>query len=336
MNNYSVIEQLLHRLVLGSTAAADFVADLECSVYKDVRARQDAIYITGLARAGTTAVLRALHASQVFASLTYRDMPFVLAPNLWRRLTAFNAGKPWTRERAHGDGIVEDADSPEGLEEVFWRIELGQEYIKQDRLLSHDVPLRTVDRLKFYQSLVCNRYGRSRYLAKNNNLILRLHDLAPKTPDTCYLVLFRDPLAQTGSLLRQHLKFRDTRGFHGDYMQWLVHYEFGATHRPFCFAGSARSKLCAETVDYWLERWIEAYSFLVSVLRSNPRNTIAVSYEELCGNYRYRHKLFERLGISTSGVDLKNKNPLVRVGASAGLVKRAESVHAELCKLVSI
>ena len=36
------------------------------------------VFITGLARSGTTILLNALYKSNIFASLTYSDMPFVL------------------------------------------------------------------------------------------------------------------------------------------------------------------------------------------------------------------------------------------------------------------
>jgi hypothetical protein len=77
------------------------------------------VFIAGLARAGTTILMRRFYASQAFRSLTYRDMPFVLAPTLWRKLAAQSGRNLVTAERAHGDGILVDIDSPESFEEVF-------------------------------------------------------------------------------------------------------------------------------------------------------------------------------------------------------------------------
>src|SRR3546814_6546092 len=92
------------------------------------------VFVTGLARAGTTVMLRHLHRSGAFRSLTYRDMPFVLAPNLWQRFSARWQERQEERLRAHGDRLMVNADSPEALEEVFWRIFTGREYIRRDGL----------------------------------------------------------------------------------------------------------------------------------------------------------------------------------------------------------
>ena len=46
------------------------------------------VFVCGLARAGTTVFMRLLHASGAFASPTYRDMPFPLAPNSGTTLPA--------------------------------------------------------------------------------------------------------------------------------------------------------------------------------------------------------------------------------------------------------
>lgn len=259
-------------------------------------------------------------------------MPFVIAPNLWGRVAGSRGVMAVGRERPHGDGIIEDLESPEGLEEVFWSKELGDVYIRKDELLTHSVPAATVERLYRYQSLVCVRYGSARYLAKNNNLMLRIKSLAPLTPDCCYLVLFRHPLAHAASLFRQHLRFSTTSGFARDYMRWLVHHEFGADHRPFRFPGVKVSALSPNTIDYWLERWIDAYSFLLDVLRENSGNTLPVHYERLCQDQSYRAAIFARVGAGPIDAAFDNRNRLVE-GVSKILTERALHIHFELCLL---
>jgi hypothetical protein len=330
VGDHSTLDRFLHRLVLGSKSVAELLFDLENGLCKSAASRRDAVYVTGLARCGSTALLRALHSSGSFASLTYRDMPFVIAPNLWGRVAVRREGAVAGRERPHGDGIIEDIASPEGLEEVFWRKELGQVYIRKTGLFVHDVPAATVERLNRYQSLVCARYGSPRYLAKNNNMMLRIRSLAPVTQDCCYLILFRDPLAHAASLLRQHRRFSMTSGFTQDYMRWLVHHEFGADHRPFRFPGDTPSTRSPDSMEYWLERWIDAYSFLLGVLRQNLANTLPVQYERLCDDQAYRAGIFDRLGVSQMNTAFDNRNR--RVGSPAGvLAERAVSLHSELC-----
>ena len=89
---YSRLDRLLHRLALKRRPVAELAFDIEQTLLRrDSRgiAEERHVFVVGLARAGTTALLRRLHASGAFRSLTYRDMPFVLAPGLWRRLSGF-------------------------------------------------------------------------------------------------------------------------------------------------------------------------------------------------------------------------------------------------------
>ena len=68
----------------------------------------------------STILLNAIYKSNVFASLSYSDMPFVLAPNLWSKIS-FKKKDLELKERAHGDGIKVSTESPEAFEEVFWK-----------------------------------------------------------------------------------------------------------------------------------------------------------------------------------------------------------------------
>ena len=40
-----------------------------------------------MARSGSTILLNSIYKTDIFASLTYADMPFVLAPNLWSKIS---------------------------------------------------------------------------------------------------------------------------------------------------------------------------------------------------------------------------------------------------------
>ena len=118
--DYNFGSRLLHRLALGSKAIAQTFFDLETFFN---RSFPDSIYekhafVAGLARSGTTVLMRTLHASGRFRSLTYRDMPFVLMPNLWKKISYQSKTYTPEKERAHGDGILVDFDSPEAFEEV--------------------------------------------------------------------------------------------------------------------------------------------------------------------------------------------------------------------------
>ena len=193
MADYSALDRLLHRLALASPMRAEMLYDVERGLYLS-SAPQDGgrhVFVCGLARAGTTILMRELHRSGAFGSLTYADMPFVLSPNLWRRLSARSADPGMKAERAHGDGIEVDQNSPEALDEVYWRVFAGDDYIRRDRLIPHRPDGDAISGYRDLIRLVLRHTGRGRYLAKNNNHILRLGALAQAFPDSLFLVPVR-------------------------------------------------------------------------------------------------------------------------------------------------
>ncbi len=294
---YSRLGRFFHEIVLNGVVLGEISFDLEKFFFQNAASCQGSVYVTGLARAGTTALMRALYESNQFASLTYDDMPFVLSPNLWGRLSRLRARQRELKERAHGDGVYIDFDSPEALEEVFWRVHCGQDYIFDHELRTHEVLPDVLEQLSIYRGMVCHKYGRQRYLAKNNNLILRLDSILRQSEEGIFLVLFRDPIAQAESLLEQHKKFLASDAFARRYMIWLVHHEFGGSHRPFRFPNTSSSFGESMTVEYWIQRWVDAYAYLLPLLRSNSGRLIAVSYERLCDNSSYWLGLCEKINV---------------------------------------
>src|SRR5262245_24139786 len=154
------------------------------------------VFVSGLARAGTTVLMRRFHATEQYRSLTYRDMPFVLAPNLWRRLSRNSRREVERAERAHGDNLLVDMDSPDSLDEVFWRIFAGDEYLGSDRLQPHEPGRELVEKYVRYVNAIlsANEPRIDRYLSKNNNNILRLGAIHRAFPNALLLIPFRDPL----------------------------------------------------------------------------------------------------------------------------------------------
>ena len=248
-SDYGLLSRWLHALALGSDAVAVTAFDLESTLFsvEDRHINDRPVFVAGLARAGTTLLMRLFHDTGAFSSLTYRDMPFVLAPNLWRRMSAPFARRGAAAERAHADGLLVDVGSPEALEEVFWR--------------SH---------------------GGGRYLSKNNNNLLRLPSLRRAFPGACILVPFRHPLDQAASLLAQHRRFCQLQredAFATRYMTWLVHHEFGLDQRPFDWGEGVASERSRDSLDYWLGQWAAAYGHVLS--QEGPA-LILVDYDGLC------------------------------------------------------
>ena len=89
-SDYSALDRALHRLALSRPGLQAGMAELEDDLFRKQLDQVPAggeVFVTGLPRAGTTLLLDLLHGTGEFASLTYRQMPFVLAPLLWDRIT---------------------------------------------------------------------------------------------------------------------------------------------------------------------------------------------------------------------------------------------------------
>ena len=87
MNNYSWFEKALHKFVLSPKFMREISFEIESSALGSAAFYNGRhIFVCGLPRSGTTTLLNAIHYSGLFASLTYEDMPFVLAPNIWKKI----------------------------------------------------------------------------------------------------------------------------------------------------------------------------------------------------------------------------------------------------------
>lgn len=153
--------------------------------------------------------------------------------------------------------------------------------------MPHDCDDETLGKLRKYVSAILYRNGSARYLSKGNNNILRLPTLQRAFPNAVVLVPFRDPVEHAHSLLRQHRLFSKSGpqdAFVQSYMTWLAHHEFGATHKPFKLTDATMHHVDSNTIDYWIERWIDAYSYLLEVTKNNQGNIVFVGYELLCAD----------------------------------------------------
>jgi len=223
--------------------------------------------------------------------------------------------------------VVPDVDfiaynKTESLDEVFWRIYAGVEYIEKTHLKPHWPDAETIWKYVCYVNAVLDAQETRlpRYLSKNNNNILRLDSIRLAFPRALILVPFREPLAHAQSLLRQHRRFiqmQAQEGFVRSYMTWLAHHEFGCDHRPFRFGDDGPflpSSRTTDTLDYWLEIWCETYGWLE---RSAPEDAVFVCYEDLCN----RAEVWSRLaGLAGISADLHEDQPFQ---ASSGDVEAA-------------
>ena len=221
MNNYTWLQQKLHKFALSSQLIREVTFDLESSIYSSNENNDEHVFVMGLARSGTTVLLNALYESHEFASLTYEDMPFILAPNIWNKIN-FKKKDINFFKRAHGDGLKVSLESPEAFEESFW---MTFDQTEKD----------TLKKFKNYVNLISHKYNKYRYLSKNNQNIKRVELISKTFPNAKILIPFRHPLQHAYSLFVQHKKFINFSKedkFISNYMKWIGHSEFGPNYIP--------------------------------------------------------------------------------------------------------
>ncbi len=341
-SDYSSVDKILHKLALGSNVVKSMSFDLDGLLVKKNPTngvdQNKHVFVCGLARAGTTIIMRTFYESGKFKSLTYRDMPFVLMPNVWRLLSRSNQKHIEQKIRAHGDGILVDFDSPEAFEEVFWTTFCQDDYITKHGLIPHTVNSDNIEKFQLYVSRIIadptstNHIG---YLSKNNNNILRIPSIKKAFPEATIIVLFRNPLQQAISLLNQHQKFSQLQlgdSFSKKYFKWLGHYEFGLNHLPFIFKDSKTSNYKSDDINYWIKMWVDTYSYLLS---NKNINCDFLCYEELCENpEKILQQKFKKLGIDNNPTLFAKQLKLPKMKSIAGVSKALEndamSIYIEL------
>ena len=284
MNNYSWLQKKLHQFALSPQFLREAAFDLESAVTASLDDDGEHVFISGMARSGTTILLNAIYQSDSFASLTYSDMPFILAPNIWAKMFV-NKTSSEMIERAHGDGIKVSTGSPEAFEEVFWKT-FGE------------ADAETQEKFKRYVELILIKNNKKRYLSKNNQNIRRLGVISGTFPNAKILIPFRKPVQHARSLLSQHTKFiadSENDKFISHYMKWIGHTEFGPNYRPI-HDGRLQFKNDLD-INHWLEQWYLTYKNCLRTMYSKP-NVYFVCYEELCKTPAYWSNL---LGVLNTG-----------------------------------
>ena len=338
-SGYDFAARLLHHFALGSDMVVEMSFAMDRMFQKKATEEigdERHVFIAGAARAGTTALLRLFYETGAFASLCYRDMPFPLAPHFWSRISGGQERKGELKARAHDDGMLVDFSSPEALEEVFWRIFSGTEYIRPDRLLPMEAGDETLRDFKNYVYGLLHLRRSSRYLSKNNNNILRLGSIRKAFPNALILAPYREPTNQALSLHRQHMRFIDIHKkdpFAKSYMKWLVHHEFGSDHR-FFDVQEAPFRYCPEEPAYWLDQWTRLYRFLLDKSKERGLGILFVEYETLCDNSEALWKALARhAGLHLDfpqGFALKKAKPYGGIETEKDTLEQAYAIFAEL------
>ena len=312
-------EKLFLNLAFHSHLAQEMMNTLEDCIYEEQFKSfsvHKPIFLSGLARSGSTLLLHILMQSQQCATHIYRDMPFILCPTIWKNFAKHFYRQGSVQERFHQDGLTIHFDSEEAFEEVIWKHFFKQCYTDHQigclsiNDLSEDFQIFLVRHMK---KILLNHFVRTerqdiRYLSKNNANISRIPCLTHMFPEGMFVVPIRHPVTQVASLMRQHQNFmmiQKKNTFVKKYMNYLGHYEFGMLFKRIQFnTTQARVKSHPHFLDesFWVHYWCEAYQYLLNLKRGGYPIHFVV-YEELCANpEKILHQLFLDLNLKIDRV----------------------------------
>ena len=342
---HSAGDQLIHTLAFSGPGTLRWLTRLDDRLFaRRIRTVNlgPPIFITSLARGGTTALVNALHALPGVATHLYADMPFITAPLLWSKLGGRSRAVT-ERPRAHGDGMQISLRSPEAFDEVFWQLFWPEKYRDEQILLWSQTDIRAEAQGFFqrqFKKIAVLRRPRAvspvRYLSKNNANIARLDLLPLMFPDCSIIVPVRHPAAHAASLHRQHLNFSR---LHADdpfalrYMRDIGHFEFGKLHKAIDFAGSSSDGRNPEQPDYWLAYWIAA---MEDISRHATRVLIVTQDDIQAAPQASMDALTARLGLEpvTDAAQYFRATPDIRPIAEfdAALLDRATALYDRLAQ----
>jgi hypothetical protein len=232
------------------------------------------IYITGLARSGTTITLEMLCQHPDVVTHRYLHMVLPYTPHWTQQIANVTPLMRTPVERMHKDGIAVTRDSPEAVEEIFWQKffdDLHNEgnsnvlTIQNQNLIFETFYYNHIKKLLFNQQA-------TRYLAKNNYNVARLEYLQKLFPDAKFVIFIRNPFDHIASLAKQDKLFYEIEQEDPRLLDWtkiIGHREFG--HARVCINFNNYDiiqrirRLWGHEDTYingWAIYWASTYSYL--------------------------------------------------------------------------
>ncbi len=255
------------------------------------------IYISGLARSGSTILLETLARFEGVVTHQYRDYPPIFTPYFWNWfLNRMPAKEDQAVERTHRDGIMITPESPEAFEEVLWMAFFpGIHDAQTSSVLDQGTAKQEFE--SFYRDhirkLLAIRGG-CRYLSKGNYNVTRLEYLLKIFPDARFVIPIREPSWHIASLMKQHALLcegerRNPRAL--EHMRRVGHFEFGLDRRPI----EAGDRPCTDEIRAlwekgeeargWARYWSHIHGYIADRLDANPRlrdASLVVRFEDIC------------------------------------------------------
>ena len=252
------------------------------------------VYITGLARAGSTILLEFLSKSKEAATHRYTDFPAIYTPYFWGSfLDKVLPKNPKEQERPHKDGIMITLSSPESMEEMLWRSFFKNLHNpKKNSILSNNVKNDKFE--KFYKEhlkKIILKRGSTRYISKANYNLTRIPYIKKLFPTAKSILLVRDPKKHIASFIKTDKYVSDIQKKHPlvlSHFNKSAHFEYGLNKKPVN-CGSDNSDIMelfksGENVRAWARYWsrINRYLFEISNSKELAGSTLLIKYEDLC------------------------------------------------------
>lgn len=275
---------------------------LESSVLRDDLEEikiQKPVYVSGLARSGTTILTEMLEKHPDLTSHHYSDFPNIWTP-YWRNylLQKTRKGELVAGERAHKDRIKITNDSPEAVEEVLWSYFFPECHASStDNTLDKGISNPAFE--SFYsehiQKLLLVRES-PRYLAKGNYNLGRFLYILKLFPDARFLIPYRNPVNHIASLIKQHKFFLQAGAENPRVAHQLAlsgHYEFGPKRSAVHLGNDEQHQSITDAwsegreVEGWALYWAASYRFVLDQARSHEdlaKASLFISYEDLCSH----------------------------------------------------
>ncbi len=251
------------------------------------------VFVTGLARSGSTILLEILNDHQDITSFQYRDYPFIHINYFWNTMRSAIPSNPQKIERAHKDRIMINNESPEALDEILW-MSFFEGLHDPKKINTLNIETSNIEFENFYKNsllkLLALRKSK-RIVLKNNYVFSRLPYLHKILPDAKFIIPVRKPEDHIASMLKQHELLgreqeNDPRGIR--YMRRHGHYEFGLDFRPINF-GDAETIIKEWRAENFIKAyaiyWAQTHEFIHKTLQENPglkKQCLIVKYDEFC------------------------------------------------------
>jgi hypothetical protein len=253
------------------------------------------VFITGLARSGTTMLLTLLSQADHVATHRYRDFPFLSIPMTWNWFQSRLSTTATPVERPHGDRIHITRESPEAFEEPLWQTFFPWTHDPtRCHVLNNDA--NTEEFAAFFcdhiRKILLIRNAQ-RYVSKGNYNVARINFLVQLLPDAKFIIPIRAPLAQVHSLVKQHQRFSqysvaDKRLAY--YLAAAGHYEFGTQRCPMNLDPARvgwieQAWRNGEVYQGYARQWAEVYRYVDRLQREHralAQRILIVRYEDLC------------------------------------------------------